>query len=73
LEAGVPFVGPRDSVLGDVVGRDSRLLVSDGDPSLWTEAIKYAVTDEGKAEARIAAARWRELSISAWTSWVEQS
>jgi GT2 family glycosyltransferase len=73
LEAGVPFVGPRDSVLADVVGRDSRLLVSDGDPSLWTEAIKYAVTDEGKAEARIAAARWRELSISAWTSWVEQS
>ena len=51
LEAGVPFVGPRDSVLGDVLGSGSRLLVSEDDPSCWSDALRFAVTDEGKAEA----------------------
>ncbi|MFJ6535583.1 glycosyltransferase [Paenarthrobacter sp. NPDC091711] len=67
LEAGVPFVGPRDSVLADVLGSESRLLVSDDNPSLWTEALQFAVTDEGKAEAERAAFRWRELSVTAWS------
>ncbi len=69
LEAGVPFVGPRDSVLGDVLGPDSRLLVSGDDPSLWSEALQFAVTDEGKAEAEKAAFRWRDLSATAWSNW----
>lgn len=69
LELGVPFVGPKASVLADMMGPYSPLLVDEGGTHLWIDAVAHAVQN-GKKEAREAAIRWRDASVAAWSGWV---
>lgn len=69
LELGVPFVGPKSSVLADMVDSESSLLVGEGGPQLWVDAIVHAVKS-GKSEAKDAGTRWRELNVAAWNEWM---
>lgn len=72
LELGVPFVGPRASVLADMLGQESALLVDEGGPHLWLNAVAHAVR-HGKKESREAGIRWREASVAAWCGWATTS
>lgn len=69
LELGVPFVGPEASVLAEMVDRESALLVKEGGPDLWVDAILHAIKS-GKREAKDAGTRWRELNVAAWSDWI---
>lgn len=68
LELGIPFVGPRASVLADMVDQESPLLVHEGGSHLWLDAVVHAV-HHGKNEARDAGIRWREASVADWFKW----
>jgi len=70
LELGVPFVGPRESVLAEMVGQESKLLVSEGPKTLWTDAVNYAIT-AGPPEAASAAELWRRQNLTAWSRWLD--
>lgn len=70
LEQGTPFVGPRDSVLAEMLGRDSNLLVNSDSESSWKQAVKYAIA-EGPQLARQAATGWREKNIREWSAWTQ--
>jgi len=69
LEAGTPFVGPKDSVLAEMVGKDSALLVDADSRSSWKLATEFAIS-EGHKEARRAAQCWRETNIREWSNWM---
>lgn len=64
LEAGTAVVGPRASVLSDVLGPSSPWLADD-DPQSWIDAIEAAVTSADEEVVRV-----RELytsrAVSAW-------
>jgi GT2 family glycosyltransferase len=63
LEKGVPFVGPAQSSLQDILGSESRLLVdSEKD---WAAAVKYALR-EGRLDVAGAADTWRAHCLSRW-------
>jgi hypothetical protein len=68
LELGVPFVGPKASVLSEMLGAGSPLLVDEGGPELWVDAIWYA-SGSGQREVVDAGKRWRETNVAAWTDW----
>lgn len=68
LELGVPPVGPKASVLGDMFGHDSKLLVEDGDHGFWVAAVKHAL-ENGRQEAAVVGQSWRAHSIVAWSKW----
>lgn len=70
LELGVPFVGPKSSVLADMVDNGSSLLVEEGGAHLWVDAIVHAIKF-GKGEVADAGKRWRNLNVSAWSDWIE--
>jgi glycosyltransferase involved in cell wall biosynthesis len=67
LELGVPFVGPRDSVLADMVGADSRLLV-DGGKQSWVRAVENALRSDQR-DVLAAGMRWRSINVAAWKEW----
>ncbi|QDG89417.1 glycosyltransferase [Pseudarthrobacter sp. NIBRBAC000502770] len=71
LEAGTPFVGPRDSVLAEMVGDDSALLVDTESRSSWQRAVDHAIA-EGPEEAWRAAKGWREANIREWSAWMQR-
>jgi glycosyltransferase involved in cell wall biosynthesis len=66
LEHGVPVVGPAASSLATLCGPSSRLLVG---PDGWAESVAYAVSPDGRAEARDIARRWRAHAVAVWSAW----
>lgn len=71
LEAGTPFVGPRDSVLAEMVGDASALLVDTQSRNSWQRAVDHAIA-EGPEEAWRAAKGWRETNIREWSTWMQR-
>lgn len=69
LENGVPFVGPKDSVLAEILGHGSELLVDGNNSNGWLDALHHATTEDGRREAIYAAARWRARAVKEWTDW----
>ena len=68
LESAVPFVGPRDSSLSDLVGTSSSWLASSSDTKSWFRAVDNALgaTRDGSVQA---GKTWRIKSIDEWKSW----
>ncbi|WP_142117450.1 hypothetical protein [Arthrobacter sp. SLBN-122] len=71
LEAGTPFVGPKDSVLAEMVGHDSALLVDTESRSSWKRAVDHAIA-QGSEDAWRAAKGWREANIREWSIWMQR-
>jgi GT2 family glycosyltransferase len=70
LELGVPFVGPKDSVLADMVGADSPLLADDSNES-WVSAVENAVRSDPR-DVLAAGLRWRYENVAAWKEWASR-
>ena len=70
LEMGTPFVGPKESVLAEMLGDASPLLVQEQLNNEWSRAVRYAI-EHGAQVARQAALRWREVSVCSWSTWVD--
>lgn len=68
LESGTPFVGPKDSVLAEMVGRDSPLLVEEGSVRKWSMAVQHAL-QSGAHEAARTALEWRLHNVNSWSAW----
>jgi hypothetical protein len=73
LEQAVPVVGRADTSLGDLYGRQSRLLVTAEDAvpaqevEAWESAIEYAM-DQGRTETVLAAKLFHEEATKEWGS-----
>ncbi|MGK3649158.1 glycosyltransferase [Pseudarthrobacter enclensis] len=72
LENGTPFVGPRQSVLAEMMGEESSLLIDADSPSTWISAVRYAI-EHGHGAAHLAATSWRNRSVSSWANWGRES
>lgn len=72
LEVGTPFVGPRESVLAEMLGHDSGLLVDGESTDGWKRAVAFAMA-EGAQAARHAGVDWREKNIRKWSAWMKQT
>lgn len=70
LEAGIPFIGPRQSNLAPVLGIDSPLLVDQSED--WERALRWALVMDG-VEAKNSADQWRAICLAEWRKWAEQS
>ncbi|WP_349034876.1 hypothetical protein [Pseudarthrobacter sp. SORGH_AS 212] len=72
LEVGTPFVGPRESVLAEMLGNESGLLVDSESKDGWNRAVTYAI-EGGVQAAWRAGVGWRERNIREWSAWIEAS
>jgi len=68
IESAVPFVGPQESSLVDLVGKDSTWLAGNGDPETWSLAVKSALLSS-EIESRRVGISWRVGSIRSWKLW----
>lgn len=79
LEAGTPFVGPRDSSLASLYSVESPLLVGDCEGmtrdarlDLWTEAVLEAVISAPERLSGLARSAQRQSSAS-WNAWLSET
>jgi GT2 family glycosyltransferase len=71
LELAIPFVGPAESSLRDLVGANSMwLAASDADGS-WARAVESAIQAPSE-DAADAAMRWRQRAITDWKVWSQR-
>lgn len=63
LEQGIPVVGPRNSSLAAIFGKESNLLA--GRDNSWEAALAYAISS-GQPEAAGAGAKWRASCLEEW-------
>lgn len=65
LEMRTVVVGPSGTSMEDLLGVGSRLLASER----WSDAVSYALTEQGIAEAADAGDRWFRRAAFEWTRW----
>jgi GT2 family glycosyltransferase len=68
LERGVPFVGPGDSSLADLLGDGSEWLTRKDSVGSWPDAVLTAMLSD-RTPATLAGRAWRNRSISEWREW----
>ena len=69
LELNVPFVGPRDSSLADLVGRESALLTDHALEGAWANAVSSALRlspESGLGQGQ----SWRQRALREWNGWL---